>query len=316
MSRFFYLLICSIFIFIISGCGGQEPTPQQGQASTDEGQRPIQIYTTIYPLYDFAKKIAGDQAHVENIVPPGVESHDFEPTVQDMMKLNEAQMFIYNGAGFEGWVEKALSALNHSELTVVDTSEQVKVLGDEPDHSDHGHEGIDPHIWLDPNRAKVQAEAIKNALVQIDPANRAYYEKNFEELAAKFIQLDQEYQDLRAYAKRTEMMVSHAAFGYLADAYGFEQIAISGLSPSDEPSSKELQQIVELAKERAIHYILFETTVSGKVAEVVKKEIGAKALTLNTIESLSEEEIAKGQDYFTAMKNNLETLKIALEYSK
>ncbi|MBP1933133.1 metal ABC transporter substrate-binding protein [Ammoniphilus resinae] len=316
MSRIFNLMICStIFIFLLAGCGGEEPESSQGQVSADQDQKPIQIYTTIYPLYDFAKKIAGNQAHVENIVPPGVESHDFEPTVQDMMNLNKAQIFIYNGAGFEGWVEKALSALNQSKLIVVNTSEQVKVLGDESDHSaEHGHEGIDPHIWLDPNRAKVQAEAIKNALVQIDPAHQTYYEENFEELTIKFNELDQDYKDLRTHANRTDMLVSHAAFGYLADAYGFEQIAISGLSPSDEPSTKELQQIVELAKEREIHYILFETIVSGKVAEVVKSEVGAEALTLNTIESLSEEEMDEGQDYFTVMQKNLETLKIALQY--
>lgn len=305
-----------LIIFLLGGCTNNVDNEKAEMVASSKDK--IVIYTTLYPLVDFAKKIAGEQAMVENIVPPGVESHDFEPTAKDMMKLNQADLLLYNGAGFEGWVEKSVKALNNKDLHVIETSKNIELLSPVEDHEgEHGHDDhgdFDPHIWLDPNRAKLQAAMIKNALVQLDPEHKSVYENNFNLLSQQFDELDTLLKDLAAHAVQKEIVVSHAAFGYLTGTYGFHQLPIAGLTPSDEPTQQELQHIIEEAKAHQVRYILFETMVSGKIAETVKNEIGAQALTLSTLENLTTEEIDQGEDYFSVMKKNIETLKIALEY--
>ncbi|MEW9673264.1 metal ABC transporter substrate-binding protein [Ammoniphilus sp. 3BR4] len=355
-------LILSTFL---SACSPQSETataPKQEISASKQNEK-LEVYTSFYPLYDFAVKIGGERAHVENLVPPGAEPHDFEPTAKDVIKLNEGDIFIYNGSGFEAWADKVLQSIDNSKMVIVNASEHTALLtreqtGAEEDHHDHGtetepkeeghadeehgHEGEhkegehasenssegehkedehgleeeginDPHIWLDPVRAKDIATAIKDSLIQADPAGKETYEKNYSNLISQLDQLDKEFQSVVQTAQRKEIMVSHAAYGYLVNRYGLKQMAISGLTPSDEPTQKELQEIITFAKENNVKYILFETLVTGKVAEMVRKEIGAEALVFNPLEGLTEEEIAKGKDYFSVMRENLQSLKTALD---
>ena len=152
---------------------------------------------------------------------------------------------------------------------------------------------------------------IKDELIKVDEDGKDVYEKNFNELASEFDALHSEYETALNNPSQKELIVSHAAFGYLTNRYGLDQIAISGLSPSDEPSPKELQEIIHFAREHQVKYILFETLVSPKVAETVQDKIGAEALTLNPLEGLTQKEIEEGKDYFSVMRENLESLKIA-----
>lgn len=327
---------------LLSACGSGSTANQEDveQANAQPAvEQKMKVYTTLFAMTDFAQQIAGEKATVENIVPAGVEPHDFEPTAKDMIKLNEGDVFVYNGAGFEGWVEKALQAIESKDLVIVNASKDIELISaEENDHEGHGsddhadeeeqhhdehaseeehdHGEYDPHIWLDPMKAKKQAELIKEALVQADSANASYYEDNFQALSQRFDELDASFKDLMANAEHKEIVVSHAAFGYLAHAYGLEQIAISGISPSNEPSQQQLKDIIETVKSHGIEYILFDSLVSGKVAEVVKNEAGAEALTLHTLENLTQEELAAGKDYFSVMEDNLEVLKKALKASE
>lgn len=342
----------------LSACSQQSqtsPTPSSEKASGEQNEK-VEVYTSFYPLYDFATKIAGDRANVVNLVPPGAEPHDFEPSAKDIIKLSEGDIFIYNGSGFEAWADKVLDSIDTSKMAIINASEHIALLtreqtGIKEDHHDHGakdehtehvgdehgheeehksehaseakhtegehgheEEGInDPHFWLDPVGAKDIATAIKQALVQVDPAGTEVYEKNYTTVIAELDQLDKEFQSVVENAQRKEMIVSHAAYGYLVNRYGLKQISISGLSPSDEPTQKELQEIITFAKEHNVKYILFETLISGKIAEMVRKEIGAEALVFNPLEGLTEEEIAKGKDYFSVMRENLQSLKTALD---
>lgn len=340
-------LILSMFL---SACSPQSETtnaPKPEKAESQQNEK-LEVYTSFYPVYDFATKIAGDRANVVNLVPPGAEPHDFEPTAKDVIKISESDIFIYNGSGFEAWVDKVLESIDTSKMVIVNSSEHTDLLtreqtgAEEDGHDEHGNEGEhkedehaddhasegehkedehgheeeginDPHIWLDPVRAKEIATAIKEALLKADPAGKETYEKNYNSLIAELDQLDKEFQSAVQNAQRKEIIVSHAAYGYLVNRYGLKQMAISGLTPSDEPTQKELQEIITFAKENKVKYILFETLVTGKVAEMVRKEIGAEALVLNPLEGLREEEIAKGKDYFSVMRENLQSLKTALD---
>lgn len=298
LGSWIILLVMSMFFWGCSSNGNQ------GEPSGNSNHH-LTIYTTIYPLYDFTKKLAGDNAQVINLVPPGAEPHDFEPKPQDIMTLNKAQIFVYNGGGFEGWVDKVIQSLDNKNLVVVDTSKSVQT-----EKSASGQ--IDPHFWLDPNQAKNQAKAIYDALIKVDPAHRNDYTKRFDQLTKQFAQLDQSLKTVVSDSRHKEIIVSHAAFGYLAHAYGLQQIAISGINPSEEPSPQDISHIVEVAKAKHIDYILFETLSSGKIADIVKNEAGAKALYLNPVENLTQDDMNKGKDYFAVMKGNIDTLKIAL----
>lgn len=315
------LFILSIFLSACSENSEQVPNKGENKEETVENEK-IVVYTSFYPLYDITSKIAGNRAEVINLVPPGAEAHDFEPTPKDLVKLSEADMFIYNGSGFELWIEDVLNALDTSEMAVLSTTEKVTLLtreetgsveGEEEGSEEAEEEGIyDPHIWLDPILMKDVAAVIKEEMIKIDNGGQETYEANFNSVINELDKLDQEYQEVVKNAKQKEVIVSHDAYGYLMKRYGIKQIPISGLSPSDEPSQKELQEIITFAKEQEINYILFETLVNLKVAEMVREQIGAEALTFNPIEGLTKEELAEGKDYFSVMRDNLNALKIAL----
>lgn len=313
--------------WVVAGCSSEAQEPKK------EGEK-LTVYASVYPLADFAQKIGGDQVEVINIVPTGVEPHDFEPTAKDLAGLSEADVFLYNGAGFEGWVDKAKGMLDQERTEVVDLSKNIDLIeydehghddeehGDEEhddeghdhDHDhDHDHGDVDPHVWLDPNRAKQQAEAIRTALIKKDPDHQQVYEENYQKLEPHFDELDAKFKEVVKNGKKDTIIVSHDAFSYLADRYGFKQVAISGLSPSDEPSAKKMKEIVDTAKEHDVNYIFFETLVSGKVAEAVKNEVGAEALILNPLEGLTKDQEQDGQDYFSLMEANADNLAQALD---
>ncbi|RSK25640.1 ABC transporter substrate-binding protein [Bacillus sp. HMF5848] len=176
---------------------------------------------------------------------------------------------------------------------------------------EHAHGDIDPHVWLDPIRSIKMAENIKNALVELMPEHQATFEQNYEALVADLNELDSKFHELVHEASQTKIVVSHAAFGYWEESYGIEQIAISGISPTDEPSQKELQKIVETAKQYNIKYVIFEQNVTPKVAELLRNEIQAEPLYLHNLSVLTEKDIENAEDYFSLMNKNIETLKIA-----
>ncbi len=182
----------------------------------------------------------------------------------------------------------------------------------EEDDHDHNHGDEDPHVWIDPILSITLAENIKNALSELMPKHQDEFEKNFQQLKSELQALDQEFQTVISESEHKEILVSHAAYGYWEERYGLNQISVSGLSPTQEPSQKQLQTIIETAQEHNIKYVIFEENVTGKIAEVVQKEIGAEALTLHNLESLTEDDIKNNEDYFSLMRKNLETLKKAL----
>ncbi|GAB6933141.1 metal ABC transporter substrate-binding protein [Calditerricola satsumensis] len=284
-------------LLVLAGCG-QSAAPSVGEQG-DNAEK-LTVYTSLYPYQFFAEQIGADRVEVHNLVPPGAEPHEFEPTPKDVVKLSEADVFVYNGAGFERWIDEVLDAVDTSNMVIVQAAEHVRLLPN------------DPHVWLDPLRAKAIAQAIRDALIQADPEGKAIYEGNYQKLAAELDRLHAEYEAAVKQAPRKEIIVSHSAYGYLADRYGLKQIAIAGLAPSDEPSQKDLQAILAFAREHNVKYILFETLVSNKVAEVVREQLKAEALTLNPLEGLTKEERAKGKDYFDVMRENLAVLKKAL----
>ncbi|MFJ8531258.1 metal ABC transporter substrate-binding protein [Bacillus sp. NPDC094106] len=310
LTLFSFLLI---FTLIFAGCSSKK----EGSAKKD-GK--LTVYTTIFPLADFAKKIGGDYVNVEAIYPPGADSHTYEPSQKQTVQIAKADLFVYNGAELEPFAEKLEKTLKKENVKVVNASQGIELrASSEEEHHDHedghtedGHpHDKDPHVWLDPTLAMKQAEKIKNALVELQPDHKQEFEKNFAALQTKFTDLDDQFKSVIANAKTKEILVSHAAYGYWEQRYGLKQIPIAGISASDEPSQKELANIAKTAKDHGLKYILFETFSTPKVAEVIQKETGTKILRLNHLATISEDDAKKNKDYFTLMEENVNTLKEA-----
>lgn len=270
----------------------------------------INVYTSFYAMYDFAKKIGGDKINLTNLVPAGTEPHDWEPSPTDIARLEKADVIIYNGAGMEGWIEKVLKTLGNKKLITVEAAKELKLS----DNTDTAEElKSDPHLWLNPMFAKKQMELIKNTFVTADPSSKDYFEKNYADNAKKIDALNTEFTETVSKFKSKDIIVAHKAFGYLCSTYGLRQVAIEGLAADSEPSPSRMAEIVKFARKNNVKYIFFEELVSPKIAETIAKEVGAKTGTLNPLEGLKEEDLAAGKEYFSVMRENLEALKNALQ---
>ena len=256
-----------------------------GQPFVEDGR--LKVMASFYPMYDFARKVGGDRIQVKDMVPAGTEPHDWEPAATDIRNLEDADVFVYNGADLEHWAEDVLDTLENQDLVVSEASDGVELLDGGHDHA-HGDEGKDPHVWLDPMRAKQEMKNIRDALVKADPENGDYYEANYEKYAGEFDELDQEFRDGLKGTKSRDIIVAHEAFGYLCNAYDLKQLAIEGLTPDSEPDPAKMQEVIEYAKKYDIHTIFFEELASPKVAKTVAKEVDAVTAVLNPIEGLSD----------------------------
>ncbi len=254
------------------------------------------VVTSFYPLYDFAYHIAGDRAEVSSMVPPGVEPHDWEPTLGDVNRARSADMLVINGAGLESWVDGI------GAKRIVNTSEGIELAG------------ADPHVWLDPVLAREQVESIRAALALVDPENAAYYNENAAAYAAELDSLDSFIRSELATCEKSDFIAFHDAFSRFAQRYGLNQHTIHGISPEGEVLPQRLQQVVELADELGINTVYSEDMVDSRLAQVIADEIpGGRVLTLSPIEGIDREELAAGIGYIEKMKENVGSLKEGLK---
>lgn len=303
---------CTLSLSLLTGCGTQ-------QADTAAGDGRLRVLTSFYPMYDFACKIGGDCIDVTNMVPSGTEPHDWEPSTNDLKNLEKADVFIYNGADMEPWADDLLVSRSDT-LRVVEASENVELRTTDGEHehahehegADHHHGDFDPHVWLDPENAKIEMEAIRDALCAADPENSTVFQSNYEKYAAELDALDAEFREKLASLPNRTIVVAHEAFGYLCDAYGLTQVGIEGLSPDSEPDPGRMAEVIDFVREHSISTIFFEELVSPKVAEAIASETGAQAKMLSPLEGLSDEQAAAGADYFSVMHDNLAALMEAL----
>lgn len=303
---------CTLSFSLLTGCG-----TQPADTAADDGR--LRVLTSFYPMYDFACKIGGDCIDVTNMVPSGTEPHDWEPSTNDLKNLEKADVFIYNGADMEPWADDLLVSRSDT-LHVVEASENVELRTTDGEHehahehegADHHHGDFDPHVWLDPENAKIEMEAIRDALCAADPENSTVFQSNYEKYAAELDVLDAEFREKLAPLPNRTIVVAHEAFGYLCDAYGLTQVGIEGLSPDSEPDPGRMAEVIDFVREHSISTIFFEELVSPKVAEAIASETGAQAKMLSPLEGLSDEQAAAGADYFSVMHDNLTALMEAL----
>lgn len=315
------LLTLTLLVFLLlAACG------PKSSGSIVEGK--VNVVTTFYPIYEFASEIGGEDINAINLLPVGVEPHDWTPRSQDIISTSKAQLFLYNGAGLEGWVPNFLKSLDSdSKVKSVEVSKGVDlIMTNEEDGHDHGGEAnaehadehtdslhTDPHTWVSPKSALIMAKNIKDSLQSVDPDHKDGYEERYNKLAERLEALDSKFADELSKLPNHEIVVSHQAFAYLARDYGLKQHAIMGLSADAEPRSQDLLALADLVKKEGIRYIFFEELVSDKLAKTLAGEAGVSTMVLNPVEGLTEAQEKNGDNYFTLMEKNLQNLILALQ---
>ncbi|WP_280768367.1 metal ABC transporter solute-binding protein, Zn/Mn family [Salipaludibacillus daqingensis] len=435
----------------LAACGndnnaGSNELNEEEENLSEGNVETVHVMTTLYPLEYFAERIGEDFVEVTNMVPVGADAHTFEPTANQMIEVAESDLFIFNGADFEGFAGSVKDAVADHDVTVLEAVEGISLLEDTHDHNDdnndndhghnddnnhndndhghnddnnhndndhghnddnnhndndhghnddnnhndndhghnddnnhndndhghnddnnhndndhghnddnnhndndhghnddnnhndndhghnddnnhndndhghndndghdHAHGDEDPHVWLDPVLSIEYAENIKNALIDVRPEGEEEFTANFEELKADLESLHEDFQAMADEKVKDTIIVSHAGYGYWEDRYHIEQIGIAGLSPTNEPSIQQIQDVISHMEDNDINYVMFEQNIPTNIAETVREEVGAEELWLHNLEVLTEEDIENNEDYFSLMRQNIETLETALQ---
>lgn len=320
--------IIMISCMFLVACSSNKDEKNKEQKITEQKGNKKVIYTTFFPVTDLTKRIVGDKMEVKTIIKGSQEPHSFELKAGDMQEIVKADLVIYNGANMESFISSIEEAvkdknkfLNLSQgLTLLESGDGLEEEAEHEDgdkHEDehghghnhkHGHDKTNPHTWLSVKNAIIQLDTIYKKVSSIDPENEAYYKENLKKAQDEFRALDKKFETelSKVKSKQKYFVVSHAAFNYLANDYGLKQVAVTGISPEDEPSAKQLQKIADFVKKYKINTIFFEGKATPKVAETLAKNTNTKTDTLYTMENLTDEEIEMG--YLKLMELNLKAL--------
>lgn len=323
MKIYLRLILMSFIFFVIVGCQTtEEQMPNQVTESLpDTGQtEQLMIYTTIYPLAFIAETIGGDFVEVESILPAGSDAHSFEPTSKLMVDIAGSDMFIFNDEVSESYAHTIKDALANEQVKFLEASDGLDKIhyhhdhthGEEADDHDHDPGDLDPHVWISPKLMNQLAENVLIALIELMPEEQDYFNDHFDQLSNRLLELDKKFATAIEHANHKKILVTHAAFGYWERDYGLEQIAITGLSATQEPSQRELTRLLDTIEELAFRYILFEQNVQPKVAQVIQVESGLEQLIIHNLAVLTTDDIDNGEDYFSLMERNIDVLKKAL----
>jgi zinc transport system substrate-binding protein len=289
----------ALLAIVVSACSGGDDQSSPGEGFT--------VVTTIYPLQYFAQRIAGPSADVRALVGSGVEAHAFEPTPADVQQLAAADLIVANGLDLEPWLDRALAALGDDRAPVVEAANVEGVRQDAEDA-----DRWDPHLWLDPTLASAQVERLRDALVAANPGAADAYAANAVDLLDDLAALDAAYVAGLADCNQRHFVTTHAAYGYVAERYGLEQIAIAGLTPESEPSPRDLADLVDRVRGLGLAHVLIEPSLSANVAQTLADEANLTALPIHQLESVTPAESAEHGDYLGLMYANLESLSTAL----
>lgn len=300
---------------LLAGCGAAGSTTENTESNK------LQVVTTFYPMYDFTKQVAQDDAEVSMLLEAGMEVHSFEPSSQMIAEIQDADVFIYNSPEMETWVPDVLASIDTSDMVVICASDAITLLEYEGEAHAHDHESeeeganaghshtVDPHVWLDPVLAQTEVSTIAEGLAEADPDNAEDYLENAGIYNGKLNELDEAYRAAFEGTENRTFVTQHAAFAYLAARYDLNQISVTGLNAEVEPSAAALATLSDYVKANNISHIYFENNASSQTAETLAEEVGVELAVLSPLEGITEEDQKKGSDYISVMLENLEALK-------
>ena len=315
-------LYLSIIVFCLCSVLTMSSCQKKTEKTPGPGTKRINVVTSLFPIYDFARNVAKEKAETVLLLPPGVEPHSFEPKPGDILTINRADLLFYTNDYMEPWISTIMKGLNNPKLTVINTSKNILLIGgsnldrNSDSHQNHSdeHTGKDPHIWLNFANAITMVENIRDGLVAKDPVNADYYTKNAADYIEKLSLLDKRYKEsISGCRKRIIVNAGHFTFGYLAQRYDLRYISAYGLSPNSEPSPGSLAKVTDTLKKNGLNHIFFEELITPRVAETIAHETGAKLLMLHGAHNISKDEFSRGITFLSLMENNLQNIIIGLQ---
>src|SRR3989338_3742963 len=297
-----YLILFIIITMLFFGCTSQNPE--------NDSKDKILIATTSYPIYDFVRNVVNeDEFEIWLMLPSGLNAHSYEPTPQDLVKLQETDVVVYTTKYFEIWADDTIKTIDNKNTLIIEAGKNVQLV--KPDDETLGP--VDPHIWLSPKNAETMVETISNEIKMKYPEKAEGIEKKTTEYLKELNELDKKYLETTKKCKKKEMFVSHAAFGYLVKHYDLIQIPIiKNFDPQGEVSLADLAGVIEAAKQHNATHVFFEDFISPKLSEEVAKEINGKTAIFSPMEAYATKQIEE-DSYIKIMERNLEVLSEALE---
>lgn len=296
------ILLCLLAVCFLSGCAPARQTEPK-----------LKVCATLFPQYDFCRQIAGDKAEVTLLLPPGMESHNYEPSVSDILTVAESDLFFYTGPYMEPWAQTVIDGLD-SSVQAVDVSQNITLCAHEEHegHEEHEHEehAPDPHIWTDPHLAAVMAETVALALCEADAENSGYYMARLAAYREQLQRLDAEFSDAaEALKNRTLCHGGRFSMTYFARRYGLHVVAaFDSCASQAEPSARRVVSMIETMKEEKLPAVFYEEMTEPKIARVIAEETGADMLLLHSCHNVTKRELEAGSTYLSLMQGNLKNL--------
>ena len=303
-------------VFSLCACSSES-----GYSTSDSGK--LKIISTVFPPYDLARQIAGDNAEISILLPPGSEIHNYEPSAKDMIAIRNCDIFLYIGGENEQWADRLINSYDTENVTAVKLIDYVPTLSEDEDEHDHDHDHdhdheheheTDEHIWTSPKNAQLMLSSVYDAICKVDPSNKQTYTKNKDAYAKQLSDLDDAYRSAVDNAKnKTIVLADKFPFRYLAHEYGLEfSAAFAACSDESEPGVSTMIKLTKTIKENnipAVYYLEFSST---KIADTLCDETGATKLMLHSCHNVSKQDIENNVSYVDLMKQNLENLKLTL----
>lgn len=321
MKKFFALILICTLCLALCACGQQAQAPE-----TDGG---VNIVATVFPAYDFARQIAGDDGNVTLLIPPGSEAHSYEPTPQDIIRIQNCDLLVCNGGESEAWLDEILSGMGNEIPTIV-MLDCVDALTEEDkdgmqvhkhhdhdhdhDHDEHEDEEYDEHVWTSPVNAQLICRAISAALCQADPAHASDYTARCVDYCAELQELDADFRGVIANAKRhTLIFADRFPVRYFVEEYGLDYFAaFPGCADDAEPSARTVAFLIDRVREEQAPAVLYIEFSNQKMADIVCEDTGCEKLLFNSCHNVTADQLRGGVTYLELMRENLETVKEAL----
>lgn len=290
MKKLICIMLGIFCMLSLVACGNK----QGDKVTKDDGK--VNVVTSFYGMKALVEEIGGEKVNMYNITPEGSEPHDFEPKAKDIKLIEEGDIFVYNGAEMEHWVEKTLKAISNKNLVVVEASKDVEIIKNEEGKQD-------PHTWLGLSSSKIEANNIKNALIEKDANNKEYYEKNYNEFIKKIEVIEKEYGEKYKALKNKDFITGHETFGYLCKDLGIVQKSIEGLFAEGEPSPKQMEELIKYCKENNVKVIFVEDLISPELSDTLAREIGGSTIKIYTLHSTED-----NKSFSEVLRYNVETI--------
>ena len=313
MKKFISVMLCiTALMTVFCSCGKQDDKNNDGK---------LNIVATIFPPYDFAREIGGDRVNASMLLKPGMESHSYDPTPQDIIKIQESDLFIYVGGESDEWVNDILESGDRKPkkiialMDIVDKVQEEVVEGMEKDKDDGDTIEYDEHVWTSPVNASLITRKISEALCELDSKNVDFFKNRTAEYCQKLSALDNEFRKIVENASRkTIVFGDRFPFRYLADEYGLKYYAaFPGCSSETEPSAATISFLIDKVKEEKIPVVFSIEFSSGKVADTICESTGAEKLTLHSCHNITQKEFDSGISYYSLMLDNINALREALQ---